>query len=80
MFLYNNYRQALEIIATYPEHVNRVCEELAITEGDFDRLLEEEAKYLESLTEEPLEDVLKQDYIRRLDELDNAVYVLWSFL
>ena len=73
MFLYNNYRQALEIVATHPEHVKNLCTELNITEDDFDRYLKEEAEYLENLKEEPLEDLLKQEYIRRLDELENAM-------
>lgn len=59
-------------MSTHPAHVERLQEELQIKEEDFERFLQEEAAHLKGLQSEPMVDVLKDNYVRRIEELDHA--------
>lgn len=68
-FLYNHYRAALKIKHSLTEELHDVCESLKVAEGNFELYLDQERKYLESLSEEPLETQLSFIYVEALDDL-----------
>ncbi|KIJ30273.1 hypothetical protein M422DRAFT_81424, partial [Sphaerobolus stellatus SS14] len=75
-FLYNNYKQALEILAT-EEILHETMRNLKIPSvNTFHEWREEEKKYLLSLKTEPEEDVLKFEYLKTLQQLRSA-YERW---
>ncbi|KAI5988029.1 hypothetical protein EDD15DRAFT_2173014 [Pisolithus albus] len=61
-FLFNNYKQVLTIIHDSKAVLTNLKHDLSIDdEGIFHRWLEEEKKYLEGLSREPLEDTLHME-------------------
>lgn len=70
-FIFNNYRQALVIISEVSTALNRLRVEKRsnLTGEDFERWIQEEKDYLESLAKEPEELTLGVGYVEALDEL-----------
>ncbi|PSS29557.1 hypothetical protein PHLCEN_2v2956 [Hermanssonia centrifuga] len=71
-FLYNNYRQALQIIEDFTPEVNRMKEVLGIEDVDIVRWADEEHKFLVELKNEPEERVLESAYVEALIARDKA--------
>ncbi|KAF8507749.1 hypothetical protein JB92DRAFT_3083995 [Gautieria morchelliformis] len=72
-FLYNNYRQALQILDTLPTQLTAAKKELKIpSDTMFDTWRNEEKEYLSSLKQEPEIDVLRPEYLRTLRKLHDA--------
>ncbi len=75
-FLYNNYRQALSIMAEYTpivedyKAVNKLCDD------DFESWRNDELAYLQRLVKEPEEDISKVAYFEALEALNLAQYVV----
>ncbi len=66
LFLYNNYRQALDIIDGYPA-LQKSMRELGITdEKEFEMWLREKETYLSNLQCEPPEETIEMEYYARL--------------
>ncbi|KAH7917124.1 hypothetical protein BV22DRAFT_1135675 [Leucogyrophana mollusca] len=82
-FLYNNYKQALDILETGPITLAKVMDELKLTdEKIFEQWLEEEKVYLTGLQKEPEVKTLQMEYWQRLvnlqaskNELDAATSI-----
>lgn len=68
-FIYNNYRQALEIINTNPGFISAACATLGVREDDFETFLEEEKTYLQDLRRGPAAPHLDIEYVAALEEL-----------
>ncbi|KAK0209944.1 hypothetical protein IW262DRAFT_1450714 [Armillaria fumosa] len=65
-FLCNNYRQALEIIDSYPA-LQKSMRELGVAdEKEFEAWLREEEVYLSNLRHEPPEETIEMEYFSRL--------------
>ncbi|KAK0499109.1 hypothetical protein EDD18DRAFT_1308436 [Armillaria luteobubalina] len=65
-FLCNNYRQALEIVETYPA-LQKSMRELGVEdENEFNLWLKEEEVYLSGLQREPPEETVEMEYFSRL--------------
>ncbi|KAI0751728.1 hypothetical protein C8Q80DRAFT_1098477 [Daedaleopsis nitida] len=71
-FSYNNYRQALAIIEEYTPLVDAFKNERHLEDSDFERWIEEEHEYLQSLSKEPDEDVLKVAYVESILDLNST--------
>lgn len=72
-FLYNNYKQALRIIADGQESLPRLMRELGIEdESVFDAWLAEERAYLTSLSQEPTNETLQMEYWQKLVNLSGS--------
>ncbi|KAI0818788.1 hypothetical protein BC629DRAFT_1588119 [Irpex lacteus] len=71
-FLFNNYRQALNIIKDYEPEVARMKIALQVTDEDIEQWLVEEQKFLMNLKNEPEERVLEVAYVEALIARDNA--------
>ncbi|KAI0771436.1 hypothetical protein BC629DRAFT_1531885 [Irpex lacteus] len=71
-FLYNNYRQALEIISDYTPEVERMKIVLDVTDADIEGWLGEERNFLKNLKSEPEERVLEVSYVEALIARDKA--------
>ena len=70
MFLWNNYKQALQIIKETPNLIARAMKDLGISgEGVFESWLVEERQYLQGLKKEPVEETLQMEYYRKLANL-----------
>ncbi|KAI6094920.1 hypothetical protein EV401DRAFT_2062520 [Pisolithus croceorrhizus] len=70
-FLFDNYKQALTIIHdSKAVLMNLKCDLSLDDDGIFHRWLEEEKKYLEGLSHEPLEETLHMEYWQRLGKLE----------
>jgi hypothetical protein len=70
MFLWNNYKQALQIIEEAPKLLARAMKDLEISdEGAFESWLQEEKEYLQGLKKEPLAETLHMEYYQRLISL-----------
>ncbi|KAI6103353.1 hypothetical protein EDD16DRAFT_1696251 [Pisolithus croceorrhizus] len=70
-FLFDNYKQALTIIHDSKAVLtNLKCDLSLDDDGIFHRWLEEEKKYLEGLSHEPLEETLHMEYWQRLGKLE----------
>ncbi|KAH7908465.1 hypothetical protein BJ138DRAFT_993211, partial [Hygrophoropsis aurantiaca] len=66
-FLYNNYKQALDILYDGQHTLPRLMHELGITStAVFEEWLEEEKVYLQSLRTEPEEETLQMEYLQKL--------------
>jgi hypothetical protein len=74
-FIYNHYREALDVIRTNSAELAEIQAHLQIADGDFEVYLNEERAYLHSLTRELPEDTLRFDYVEALDDLAKARYV-----
>ncbi|KAF7975664.1 hypothetical protein HWV62_8751 [Athelia sp. TMB] len=68
-FIYNNYQQSLDTIASNVPIVEQACLDLDIGLEDFDRYLDEERNYLANLKVNPLANTLHLDYVKALDNL-----------
>ncbi|KAI5986451.1 hypothetical protein EDC04DRAFT_2873538 [Pisolithus marmoratus] len=76
-FLFDNYKQALMIIHDSKTILPDLKHDLSIDDDTiFHRWLEEEKKYLEGLSCEPLEETLQMEYWQRLGKLENP----WLFI
>jgi hypothetical protein len=70
MFLWNNYKQALQIIKESPPLIDRAMKDLGILNtGVFETWLQEERKYLQGLKKEPAEETLQMEYYQKLVNL-----------
>lgn len=71
-FIYQNYRQALEIIQIDSPHLAELSNKLGIGEDDYEKYLKNEQDYLASLRTEPAEEQAQGEYMELLFELDTA--------
>ena len=71
-FLYNNYRQALNIIKDYSPDVERMKNALQVTDEDIEGWVTEERRFLTSLKNEPEGRVLEVAYVEALIARDKA--------
>ena len=71
-FLYNNYKQALDIIASFTPQVEEFKASRNISDDDFETWRKEELEYLTSLTAEPEYDVCAVAYVEALEALSKA--------
>ncbi|CDO74657.1 hypothetical protein BN946_scf184832.g1, partial [Trametes cinnabarina] len=69
-FIYNNYRQALQIIDEGERVLDVLKRDLHLSAADYERYLREERKYLHSLKSEPPEVSLRGEYVEALQELE----------
>lgn len=67
--LYDNYRQALDIIHEQTPVVAGAKASLQVTDGDLERFAQEERAYLGTLGEETTEDLHEIAYVEKLQEL-----------
>ncbi|KAL0063013.1 hypothetical protein AAF712_010144 [Marasmius tenuissimus] len=68
-FIYQNYRQALERIATDGPLFLELCEQYGLSEDDCERLLQDETKHLTREVEESPELATRLDYVEMLQKL-----------
>ena len=74
--LYNNYRQALDIITEKTPILRETMETLQISDQDLARYLEEEREYFVTLQDEDPEDLRDVLYVDALKKLATAQYVV----
>ncbi|KAE9407449.1 hypothetical protein BT96DRAFT_954511 [Gymnopus androsaceus JB14] len=71
-FIVDNYKQALEILATRPA-LAKTMSDLGIASTDtFDEWLREEREYLKGLKKEPAEETLQMEYYKKLVKLEDS--------
>jgi hypothetical protein len=71
-FLADNYNQALAILAEEAP-VEHLMEELGVDDGStFEQWLREEEEYLQSLKQEPVEETLQIEYVKKLVAMHDA--------
>lgn len=71
-FIFNNYRQALDILQVGPSNLRGIEARIGTCAADYERYLEEERRYLADLQKEP-EDTLKTvEYMEKLEKLQEA--------
>ncbi|RDX49545.1 hypothetical protein OH76DRAFT_1418305 [Lentinus brumalis] len=70
--MYNNYRQALDIIKEKTPVVQEALQALSLTQEDIDRFEAEEAEYFSNLRDEDPEDLRDVLYVEALRELREA--------
>ncbi|KAG1906182.1 uncharacterized protein F5891DRAFT_1125610 [Suillus fuscotomentosus] len=69
-FLYNNYKQALDILDDGNAALPKLMQDLKVVDvSTFERWLEDEKAYLVGLTREPEEETLQMEYWQRLVNL-----------
>jgi hypothetical protein len=68
-FIFNHYREALEIIRTRSAELVEIRKSLNIADGEFEQYLDEERSYLRNLRQESPEDTIRFDYVEALDDL-----------
>ena len=77
MFLWNNYKQALDTIKDTPNLLMQTMQDLGISDKSaFEVWLEEERVYLWGLKTEPVEEMLQMVYYQRLVNLWASEYML----
>ena len=69
-FIYQNYRQALEIIQIDSPRLAELSVQLGVGEQDYENYLINERNYLASLQSEPAEEQAQAEYMELLFELD----------
>ena len=69
-FIFQNYRQALEIIQIDSPHLAELSRKLGVGEDDYENYLKSERDYLASLRSEPAEEQAQAEYMELLFELD----------
>ncbi|EJU03409.1 hypothetical protein DACRYDRAFT_50554, partial [Dacryopinax primogenitus] len=74
-FIYDNYRQALHILAMVQPSVINFQHLHQLSDEDFARFLQEEQDYFNGLIAEPEEDVVAFRYLETLQSLASARYV-----
>jgi hypothetical protein len=66
-FLYNNYKQALDIIDSGPTALSQAMRDLQISDSKvFEEWRQEENIYLEGLSKEPITETLEMEYYQKL--------------
>ena len=76
-FLYDNYKQALDIICECEVTLPALMKEHDIADEQvFEAWLTEEKTYLQQLSDEPLEETLQMEYWKQLVKLTASRYVL----
>jgi hypothetical protein len=75
-FLYNNYKQALDIINDLTPAVEELKVQLNLVDADFHHWNAEELKYLESLANEVEYNPQKTAYVKALQSLKVAEYMI----
>jgi hypothetical protein len=73
--LYNNYRQALDIIRTNSLVVSEAQVSLNIQDGDLEKWTEEQTEYFETIGKESDGDLHAIAYVELLQELRDIEYV-----
>jgi hypothetical protein len=69
-FLYNNYKQALDILSSGPTALSQAMIDLKISDTSvFEDWREEERVYLEGLLKEPITETLEMEYFQKLVNL-----------
>ncbi|KAF8516427.1 hypothetical protein BU17DRAFT_76640 [Hysterangium stoloniferum] len=69
-FLYNNYKQALDVINSGPTALSQAMQDLQIFNFNvFEEWREEEKIYLEGLSKEPIVETLEMEYYQKLINL-----------
>ena len=69
-FLYNNYKQALDILSSGPAALSQAMTDLKISDTRvFKEWQEEEKVYLEGLQKEPIIETLEMEYYQKLVNL-----------
>jgi hypothetical protein len=69
-FLYNNYKQALDILSSGPTALSQAMVDLKISDTQvFEEWREEERVYLEGLQKEPITETLEMEYYQKLVNL-----------
>jgi hypothetical protein len=69
-FLYNNYKQALDILSSGPAALSQAMTDLKISDTRvFEEWREEEKVYLEGLQKEPIIETLEMEYYQKLVNL-----------
>lgn len=74
-FILGNYRQALEIIGTYPHDVAVMQSRLSEDDRDIDNWPAKEREFLQNLKAEPAERGLQCSYVTALVARQKALYV-----
>ena len=75
-FLYNNYKQARDILDNSPAAIATAMEDLGVSDIKvLEEWLEEEKAYLLGLQKEPLEETLQMEYWQKLLNLQGSEYV-----
>ena len=69
-FIYQNYRQVLEIIQINSPHLTELSKKLGVGEYDYENYLKNECDYLASLCSELAEEQAWVEYMEFLFELD----------
>jgi hypothetical protein len=69
-FIYQNYRQALEIIQINSPHLAELSQKLGVGGDDYENYLKNERDYLAGLCSEPAEEQAHAEYMELLFELD----------
>ena len=69
-FIYQNYRQVLEIIQINSPHLAEMSKKLGVSEDNYENYLKNERDYLASLHSEPAEEQAWVEYMELLFELD----------
>lgn len=77
-FLYNNYKQALDIIQDYGPDVQAMLSRLNINEDDVVGWIQKESVFLGNLQEEPEERALECEYVEKLIAREEVEYVVVS--
>jgi len=67
--LFNNYKQALQIIKDEQLALDNAKNSLGIKDGELEKWQKEEAEYFSTLGQEPERDILKIAYVELLQEL-----------
>ena len=78
-FLFDNYKQALDIISRYTPEVEAFKTARGITDNDFESWRLEELEYLQAVSSEPEHDALTVTYVEALQALRKAEYVYHHF-
>lgn len=68
-FIYDNYKQSLDIIVANTPIIQQACLELDLSLDDFNTYLDDERAYLANLKMDPLVNTLHLDYVKAIDNL-----------
>lgn len=79
-FIYQNYRQALKIIAENQTEFDLLNARLGLTPAEIRRFLEDERTYLRSRQTEPAEVLQVVDYMEKLDDYWSLGYIFLNHL
>ena len=76
MFLYNNYKQALETIQELEKELSIFKANRNLTDMDLEQFLNEEKVYLSSLKKPRAANTLQVTYIEALEAWEDVQYIL----